>query len=97
MIPARSSTSIGRELERARPLPGGDDRDRRIAQVVEQARLVLHVAEHHDGIGVARLEDGGEGDPLVHPAMRMAEDDVVAAGHRLDRERLDDAGEERDR
>ena len=85
----------GRELERTGALPGGHDRDARIAQVLEEAGLVLHVAEHHDGIGVARLEDGGQGDPLVHPAMRVAEHDVVAAGHRLDRKRLDGAGEER--
>ena len=44
---------------------------------------------------MARLEDRREGDALVEPALRVAEDDVVAAGHRLDRERLDRAGEER--
>ena len=58
----------GRELERAGALPGRHHRDARIAEVLEQARLVLHVAEHHDRIGVAGLEDGGQGDPLVHPA-----------------------------
>ena len=85
----------GRELERARPLPGRDDRHRRLAEVLEQTRLVLHVAEHHDGVGVAGLEDRRQRDPLVHPAMGVADDDVVAAGHRLHGQRLDDRREER--
>ena len=85
----------GRELERAGALPHGDDRDGRAAQVVEQPRLVLHVAEEDDRVGVAGLEDRRQGDALVEPALGVAEDDVVAVAHRLDRERLDGAGEER--
>ena len=89
MMPARSSTSTVGNSSGLVPCQVATTGHRRIAQVVEQARLVLHVAEHHDGVGVAGLEDGGQGDPLVHPAVRVAEDDVVAARHRLDRERLD--------
>ena len=85
----------GRELERAGALPHGHDRHGRAPQVVEQARLVLHVAEQHDGVGVAGLEDRGQRDALVEPALGVAEDDVVAVAHRLDREGLDGAGEER--
>ena len=79
----------GRELERADALPQGDDRDGRIAEVVEQPWLVLHVAEHDDRVAVAGLEDGRQGERLVDAAVGVAEDDVVAAGHRLDGERLD--------
>ena len=67
----------------------------RTAQVVEQARLVLHVAEQDDRVRVARLEDRREGDALVEPALGVAQHDVVAVAHRLDREGLDRAGEER--
>ncbi len=66
-----------------------------MAKVVEQARLVLHVAEHDDRVGMPRLEDGRQRDPLVDATVRVAQDDVVAAGHRLDGERFDDGGEER--
>ena len=84
----------GRELKGAGSLPRGDDRDGGMTEVVEQARLVLHVPEHDDRIGVAGLEDRSQGDPLVHPAVGVAQHDVVAARHRLDGERLDDGGEE---
>ena len=85
----------GRELPWTGPLPGRDDRHRRIAQVIEEPRLVLHVAEHHDGVRVTGLEDGREGDPLVDAAVRVADDDVVAARHRLDGQGLDHGREER--
>ena len=44
---------------------------------------------------MARLEDAVRPSALVDATVRVAEDDVVAAGHRLDRERLDGGGEER--
>ena len=66
-----------------------------VAQVGEQLRLALHVAEDHDRVAVPRLEHGGERVRLVGAAVGVAEDHVVAAGHRLDRERLDRARKER--
>ncbi len=90
MMPARSSTSTVGNSSGLVPCQVATTGTDEFAQVVEQARLVLHVAEHDDGIGVTRLEDGGQGDPLVDAAVRMPEHDVVAARHRLDGERLDD-------
>ena len=84
-----------RELERAGPLPERDHRHAARAQVVEQSGLVLHVAEHHDRVAVTRLQDRRQGEAFVHPAVGMPEDHVVAAGHRLDSERLDGRREKR--
>ena len=83
-----------RKLEGAGSLPRGDDRNGGMPEIVEEARLILHVPEHDDRVRVAGLEDRRQRDPLVHPPVRVAEHDVVAAGHRLDGERLDDGGEE---
>ena len=84
-----------RHLQQARALPQGDDRDQRRPQVREESRLVLHVAEQDDRVAVAGLEDGRQRERLVGPALGVAEDHVVAAGHRLDRQGLDGAREER--
>ena len=46
-----------RELERAGALPERDDRDDRVAEVLEEPGLVLHVAEQHDRVAVPGLED----------------------------------------
>ena len=84
----------GRELERAGALPERDDRHDRVAQVVEQARLIGHVAEQHDRIAVARLEHRGQRERLFKPAVGVAEHDVVPAAHRLDGKSLDGVREE---
>ena len=68
-----------REFERARALPQRDDRNRPVAQVGQERRLVLHVTEHHDRVAMPRLEDGGQSQPLVDTAVRVTEHDVVAA------------------
>ena len=94
-MPARSSTSIVGNSSGLVPCHSATTGTRAGSQVVEQAWLVLHVAEHHDRVAVARLEDGRQGQTLVHATVGMTQDDVVAAGHRLDRERLDRRREER--
>ena len=85
----------GRELQRTRALPQGDDRDGRAAQVVQEPRLVLHVAQEDDRVRVPGLQHGRQRDLLVEPTLGVTEDDVVAVRHRLDRQRLDRAGPER--
>ena len=85
----------GRHLERVRPLPQGDHRDHRVLQVREEPGLVLHVAEQDDRVAVAGLEHRRERERLVRPAVGVPQHHVVAVAHRLDRERLDRAGEER--
>ena len=69
----------GRHVEGARALPQRDHRDARVAQVLEQAWLVLHVAEQDDGVAVAGLEDVGERDGFVGTAVGVTQDHVVAA------------------
>ena len=76
-------------------LPHGDDRHVRCREVVEEARLIANVAEQHDAVAVAGLEDGAERDRLVGPAVGAPEHDVVVALARRQRHRLDGGGEER--
>ena len=83
-----------REFERARTLPERDHGHHRVPQVLEQARLVLHVAEHDDRVAVPGLDDRRQRDGLLEAAVRVAEDDVVAAAHRLHGQGLDGPGEE---
>ena len=90
-MPARSSGSAVGNSSGLEPCHIATTGHGRAAQVVEQPRLVLHVAEQDDGVGVARLEDRRQGDALVEAALGVAEDDVVAVAHRLDGERLDGA------
>ena len=84
-----------RDIKRARALPECDHRDDRILQVFEQPRLVLHVAQQDDRVAMTGLEDHGQRDRFVGASMGVTEHDVVAVGHRLDRERLDRTREER--
>ena len=84
-----------RDIKRARALPECDHRNDQILQVFEQPRLVLHVAQQDDRVAMAGLEDHGQRDRLVGASMGVTEHDVVAVGHRLDRERLDRTREER--
>ena len=84
-----------RELDGARSLPEGNHRNGRVAQVLEQPGLVLHVPEHDDGIAVPDLEDRAQGDLGVEPAMGVPQHDVVALVGGRRRERLEGRREER--
>ncbi len=84
----------GDEIE-LRALPQGHDRHVRVAQVVEQARLVAHVTEQQDRVALARLEHGCQGVGLGGLRVGVAQDDVVAEPAGLDRDSLDRPGEER--
>ena len=94
-MPALSSTSIVGNSSGLSPARGRRPGPSQSREVGEQPWLVLHVAEHDDRVAVAGLEDGRQRERLVDAAVGVAEDDVVAVGHRLDGERLDRAGEER--
>ena len=78
-MPARLSTltdgiSVGRDPSH-RATTGTCD----VAQVLDDARLVAHVAQQDDGVAVARLEDGPQRDRLVGAGVGGAQDHVVAA------------------
>ena len=77
-----------------RAVPDGDDRDVDALEVFEQARLISHVADDHDRVALARLEDGCEYQSLIGALACMAEHDAVPALPRLERKRLDRAREE---
>jgi hypothetical protein len=49
----------GRKLEWGDALPQSHDGQHRIPQIGQEARLVLQLADHDQGIAVAGLEDGG--------------------------------------
>ena len=78
-----------------RAVPDGDDRDVDALEVLDQARLVAHVADDHDRVALSRLEHGRECESLVGALACVAEHDAVAALARLERERVDRAREER--
>ena len=75
--------------------PQRDDRDLRGGEVVEQTRLVAHVAEQDDRVAVACLQHGVELDRLVGLAVGAAQHDVVAALAGPHRDGLHGVGEER--
>ena len=66
----------------------------RVLEVLDERRPVAQVAEQHDRVAVARLEDAPQRDGLVRAAVGVAEHDVVVAPARLDRDGLDGRGEE---
>jgi hypothetical protein len=76
-------------------LPQGYDRHVRVAQVVEQARLVAHVTQQQDRVALARLEHGRQGVGFGGLRVRVAQDDVVAERAGLGRDSLDGPREER--
>ena len=84
----------GRDAGERGALPQGDDRHVRCGEVVEEARLVAHVAEQHDAVAVAGLEDGAQRDRLVGLAVGAAEHHVVVAFSGRQRHGFDRGGEE---
>ena len=75
-------------------VPEPDDANVRAAQVLDEPPLAAEVAEQHDRVALARLEDGGQRERLVGLGPGVPEDDRVVALLGLDRERLDRRREE---
>ena len=73
-----------RDAGRTRSVPERDDGHPRVLEVLDERRPVAQVAEQHDRIAVARLEDAPQRDRLVGAAVGMAEHDVVVAPAGLD-------------
>ena len=94
-MPARLSTltvsTPGRALPCHRATTGTVAAD----EVVEQPRLVAHVAEQDDGVAMPGLEHGVQLDRLVGEPVGAAEHDVVVALPGPRRHGLDGRGEER--
>ena len=84
-----------RQAGRPRAVPQGDYRHAGVVEVLDELQLVAHVAQQQDRVAVAGLEDAPQGERLVRPTVRMAQDHVVAAPRSLDGDRFDGGREER--
>ena len=92
----RLSTFTVRKPVVPRAVPDGDDRDVDALQVLDQPRLVAHVADDHDRVALSRLEHGCEVPaPRRHARARGRARRCTLAVARLERERVDRACEER--
>ena len=74
--------------------PQPDDRDVGVSQVLHEARLIAGVSEQEDGVTMACLEDGAQGNSLVRATVGVTQYDVVATSIGLRGDGVDGTREE---